>query len=309
MARPSRRRLSDAEREQRRQADRERLEQAARELLSSAGWARWMRVRATNGLARYSLRNQLLIAADCYQRGITPTYVAGFRAFLQLNRCVRKGETAIRILAPMSVTEQARQGAGKDDKTEEPRRRVFFRTVPVFDVAMTDPLPGTQPVPLEAPRQPITGDSHRQLLEPLRRLADELGYSIEIRELPESGPGGWCDPKARQIVIADGPGNRIVRTLVHELAHALGVGYEQYGRERAEVLVDSVTYVVLGSVGLDVGGESIPYVAGWGEDGALEAIRAYAQTIDELAARIENAIAAPAPAPADAPGELTAAPS
>ena len=309
MARPSRRRLSDAEREQRRQADRERLEQAARELLSSAGWARWMRVRATNGLARYSLRNQLLIAADCYQRGITPTYVAGFRAFLQLNRCVRKGETAIRILAPMSVTEQARQGAGNDDKTEEPRRRVFFRTVPVFDVAMTDPLPGTQPVPLEAPRQPITGDSHRQLLEPLRRLADELGYSIEVRELPESGPGGWCDPKARQIVIADGPGNRIVRTLVHELAHALGVGYEQYGRERAEVLVDSVTYVVLGSVGLDVGGESIPYVAGWGEDGALEAIRAYAQTINELAARIENAIAAPAPAPADAPGELTAAPS
>jgi len=309
MARPSRRRLSDAEREQRRQADRERLEQAARELLSSAGWARWMRVRATNGLARYSLRNQLLIAADCYQRGITPTYVAGFRAFLQLNRCVRKGETAIRILAPMSVTEQARQRGGEDDSTEEPRRRVFFRTVPVFDVAMTDPLPGTQPVPLEAPRQPITGDSHRQLLEPLRRLADELGYSIEVRELPESGPGGWCDPKARQIVIADGPGNRMVRTLVHELAHALGVGYEQYGRERAEVLVDSVTYVVLGSVGLDVGGESIPYVAGWGEDGALEAIRAYAQTIDELAARIENAIAAPAPAPADAPGELTAAPS
>ena len=50
-------------------------------------------------------------------------------------------------------------------------------------------------------------------------------------------------------------------------------------------------------------------MAGWGEDGALEAIRAYAQTIDELAARIENAIAAPSSAPADAPGELTAAPS
>ena len=311
MARQTRRRLSDAERERRRQADRERLEQSVRELLSSAGWARWMRVRATNGLARYSLRNQLLIAADCYQRGITPTYVAGFRAFLQLNRCVRKGEKAIRILAPMSVTEPAHdreRGDRADGGAPEPgRRRVFFRTVPVFDVAMTDPLPGTEPVPLEPPRQPITGDSHRHLLEPLRRLADELGYRIEVRELPESGPGGWCDPKARQIVIADGPGNRMVRTLVHELAHALGVGYEQYGRERAEVLVDSVTYVVLGSVGLDVGGESIPYVAGWGEDGALEAIRAYAQTIDELAARIENAIAAPAPAPADAPRELTAA--
>jgi hypothetical protein len=46
---------TDAERAARRQADRERLEQAARALLSSDGWQRWIRVRATNGLARYSL--------------------------------------------------------------------------------------------------------------------------------------------------------------------------------------------------------------------------------------------------------------
>jgi hypothetical protein len=36
-------------------------------------------------------------------RGITPTYVAGFRAFLALNRCVRQGEKAIKILAPVSA--------------------------------------------------------------------------------------------------------------------------------------------------------------------------------------------------------------
>jgi hypothetical protein len=47
---------------------------------------------------------------------------------------------------------------------------------------------------------------------------------------------------------------------------------------------------VLGSVGLDVGGESIPYVAGWGEGGALDAIREYAQTIDTIARRIEDAL-------------------
>jgi hypothetical protein len=47
---------------------------------------------------------------------------------------------------------------------------------------------------------------------------------------------------------------------------------------------------VLGSVGLDVGGESIPYIAGWGEDGALDAIREYAQTVDAIARRIEDAL-------------------
>ena len=78
--------------------------------------------------------------------------------------------------------------------------------------------------------------------------------------------------------------------MIHELAHALGLGYGQYGREKAEVLVDCVTYVVCSSAGLDVGGESIPYIAGWGEDGALDAIREYAQTIDDIARRIEDAL-------------------
>src|SRR6202049_3819382 len=106
------RKLTDAERAERRQADRDRLEQAARALLSSEGWQRWVRVRSTNGLSRYSFGNQLLIAM---QRP-DATYVAGFRAFLALNRCVCKGERAIRILAPMSVrrrqTEKAGRGGG-----------------------------------------------------------------------------------------------------------------------------------------------------------------------------------------------------
>ena len=163
---------------------------------------------------------------------------------------------------------------------------------------MTDPLPGKQPVPLDPARRA----DHRRQPPPPDRPADRSRRAssatrVEIRELPEHGPGGWCDPKRRQIVVANGPANQQVRTLTHELAHAHGLGYEQYGREQAEVLVDCVTYCVLGSVGLDVGGESIPYVAGWGEDGALDAIREYAQTIDTIARRIEDALD-PKPEPA-----------
>jgi hypothetical protein len=71
--------------------------------------------------------------------------------------------------------------------------------------------------------------------------------------------------------------------LVHKIAHAHGLGYAEFGRERCEVLVDCVTYCLLGYVGLDAGGESIPCVAGWGEHGALDAIRRYAATIDTVA--------------------------
>ena len=282
-----RRALTDEERDARRHTDRERLEQAARALLTSDGWQRWIRVRASNGLSRYSLRNQWLIAIECHARGITPTYVAGFRAFLQLNRCVRKGEKAIRILAPIAVKQRDEHA---DDTGEQ---KLFFRTVPVFDVSMTDPLPGKEPVPLAPPAEPIEGDSHSNLIAPLTALARELGYHVEIRDLANAGPRGWCDPNRHEIVVAAGPANRQVRTLVHEIAHALDISYEHYGRERAEVLVDCVTYIVCSSVGLDVGGESIPYIAGWGEDGALDAIREYAQTIDTIARHIENALPGP----------------
>ncbi|QEC47040.1 hypothetical protein FSW04_05200 [Baekduia soli] len=169
---------------------------------------------------------------------------------------------------------------------------MFFRTVPVFDVSMTDPLPGTEPIPLEPPSEPIAGDTHTHLVGPLIALAGELGYRAEIRDLPTDGPGGWCDPKHKVIVVAAGPANAQVRTLVHDIAHALGIGYADYRREQAEVLVDCVTYIACSSAALDMGGESIAYVAGWGEDGALDAIRAYADMVDTVARRIEDAIAA-----------------
>jgi len=275
--------LTEAERDARRKADRERIEQAARDLLTSEGWQRWIRVRATTGLSRYSLNNQMILALEAYRRGFEPTHVAGFRAWLDLNRVCRKGE-GIRILAPVPVKERNAHGE------EAGERRVFFKTVTVWDVTGTDPLPGKEPVPLQPPSQPIIGDSHHHLIAPLVAHAAELGYTVELRDLPESGPGGWCDPKRKQIVVATGPADRQVRTLVHEISHAHGLGYAEWGRERCEVLVDCVTVCVLGSVGLDVRGESVPYIAGWGEDGALDAIREYAQTIDTIARRIENAL-------------------
>src|SRR4051794_9965283 len=112
-------RLTEAERDARRQADRERVEQAARALLTSDGWRRWIKVRASNRLARYSLRNQLLIAIDCHARGITPTYIAGFRAFLALNRCVRKGVQHDR----RRTSPRAAQEHGPDRRARRRRRR------------------------------------------------------------------------------------------------------------------------------------------------------------------------------------------
>lgn len=70
----------------------------------------------------------MILAIEAYRRGFTPTYVAGFRAWLDLNRVCRKGE-GIRILAPVAVKERDAHG---EENTE---RRVFFKTVTVWDTS------------------------------------------------------------------------------------------------------------------------------------------------------------------------------
>jgi hypothetical protein len=281
-SRSSRKPLSEAERAERRQRDRERLHQAAEQLLSSEGWQRWVRVRSQAGLARLSVSNQLLVALARPEA----TFVAGFKAWLQMGFAVRKGERAIAIIAPLPIKDRNRVTAEETGET-----RMLFKTVFVFDRAQVDPIEGRAQAPLAPPSQPLTGDSHAHLLAPMRSFAESLGFTVAFESIPGQ-TGGWCDSKRRRIVVdADQPTTAQLRILVHETVHALGVGYAEYGRERAEVIVDTATAIACASVGLRVDGESIPYIAGWGEDGALEAVTAFASTIDELARRIETVLA------------------
>jgi N-terminal domain of anti-restriction factor ArdC len=277
----TRRGVSEAERAERRRRDRERLQAAAEQLLTSEGWQRWVRVRSQAGLARLSLSNQLLVALARPDA----TFVAGFKSWLGLGFAVRKGERAIAIIAPLPVKERDRVSGEQTGET-----LVLFKTVFVFDRAQVAPIDGIEQASLEPPCEPLTGDSHAHLLEPLRAFTESLGFSVSFEAI--AGPaGGWCDQKAKRIVVdADAPANARLRTLIHETIHGLEIGYSEYGRERAEVIVDTATHLACASVGLRVDGETVPYVAGWGEDGALEAVTQFAKTIDELARRIENVL-------------------
>src|SRR3954464_7067110 len=114
MSPPSRPKLSEAERAQRRARERELTQRAVEQLRTSAGWQAWLAVRSRTGLRRYSLRNQVLIAAQ----DPAATRVAGFRAWLSLGYCVRRGESChIRVWARCEPSKQrlkAWRDAGAD---------------------------------------------------------------------------------------------------------------------------------------------------------------------------------------------------
>lgn len=186
-------------------------------------------------------------------------------------------------MAPMPVKQRDR------DPEEPGEERLLFRSVPVFELSQTDVLPGVEPEPLEPPSVAIDGDTHADLLEPLGELATDIGYTLSFAKL-DGSRGGFCDYRGKRIVIEDRQApNAKVRVAVHELAHALGVSSERFGRDRAEVIVECAAFIVCSGLGLATDGESVPYLAGWGENGALEAITEAAELIDQIAARIENA--------------------
>ncbi len=250
---------------------RELIESAARALLSSEGWRRYAETRAA--FHRYSANNCMLIAM---QRP-DATRVAGFRAWQDLGRQVRKGEKSIRVLAPHTFK-------AEDPSTGDVEERVYFRAVPVFDIAQTD----GEPLP-EPPCEPLTGDSHAALLPRLEQFARSIGWTVEYGETGHAD--GYAAPGEQRIRVSSelAEPNRRVRTLVHELVHALGIGYREHGREVAEVLTETAAFVACRSLGLDTSGMAIPYVASWGEDGDLDAIRTYAALVDDMARKIEDA--------------------
>src|SRR4051812_46089421 len=127
--------LSEAERSERRARNRELTIRAVAQLRTSAGWQAWLRVRARTGLRRYSVRNQLLIALQDPQA----TRVPGFRAWLALGYCVRKGEkTRIRVWArcePSRKKLQAWRDSGAEKATKP---KAFYRLEAVFDTLSRD---------------------------------------------------------------------------------------------------------------------------------------------------------------------------
>jgi hypothetical protein len=59
-----------------------------------------------------------------------------------------------------------------------------------------------------------------------------------------------------------------------------------------ECIVETAGHVASSALGLDTSGEAVPYVAGWGEAGALDAVGRAAERVDRIAGWLEMAATA-----------------
>jgi antirestriction protein ArdC len=282
--------LSDADRQTRREADREKATQAVETLTTSEGWQAWLGLR--RHFRTYSANNQFLIALQCREA----SYVAGFRKWLQLGYAVRRGETAIRIWMPMPPSKKALaewEAAGALAK-DKPKMR--FRLGPVFDRSQVEPLPApAEPMDLEPPIVCAEGDELQWAMQPLVELATEAGWEVIFERGPELR-GGYCVFETQVLSVNNRPQfsvNQQAKTLIHELSHMLLRIERQdddleltYSEE--ELVVESIAFTVCGSLGVDTSGYSIPYLASWAQRASMETIERAAGMVDRVGKRIEE---------------------
>jgi hypothetical protein len=247
----------------------DRLSDGIAQLTSSDAWHAWLHMQAR--FHHYSFNNAVLIQLQYPQA----TRIAGFGAWLKFGRHVRRGEQAIWILGPIT-----RRVAAEDDQ-EAARVVTAFRPVAVFGLAQTegDPLP--------EPCTRLVGEDPLGAFAELVRVAATLGFVVEDHIFADETNGDCAHTLHRIRVRADlAPAHR-VKTLAHELAHAL-LHAEASDRALAELEAESVAFIVCDALGLDTGAWTFRYVVGWagGGDEALAAIKATGTRIQRTADRI-----------------------
>jgi len=235
------------------------LHDSLQELISSEDWQRALAVAAR--FHDYSFANTRLIWAQSLVRGFTPSRVAGYRAWQQLGRQVRRGERGLQILAPI-IRKITLEDEAREEEKEE-RRVVGYRIVHVFDQSQTD----GEPLP-EMRAELVEGSLPVHWQQATKLIAD-AGFGFQVADTDRLGEAnGITDWTERDVIVRAGlPGAQRFKTAVHELAHVRL--HEPTSQERPtcrgiiEVEAESVAYMVCAALEIDSAGYSLPYVASW----------------------------------------------
>ena len=266
----------------------DRLETGTQELFESERYKAYLTTMSK--FHSYSFNNTLLIAMQGGQ------LVAGYNKWKDdFHRNVKKGEKAIKILAPapfkakkevQKLDAQGRPVMGKDGKpvTEVQEIQVpAFKIVSVFDVSQTE----GEPLPSIGVEE-LTGSVERYG-EFFKALEQTSPVPIGFEDIP-GGSHGYYHLTEKRIAIQEGMSElQTLKTAIHEIAHSKlhaidpeAPAIEQADRPDSrtrEVQAESVAYAVCQHYGLDTSDYSFGYVAGWSSGKDLKELKASLETI------------------------------
>lgn len=207
--------------------------------------------RWRGGFHSYSFQNLMLI----WVQKEDATLCAGFHQWKKHKRHVKKGESAIWILAPgIAVKKVEKENKDGEVEIEEKTIRYFF-PVHVFDISQTE----GQKLEIGSP---ITGDSNITL-EQLKDIFPE--YELKISNgLADGSTNG------KHIKVSERKSDaQMVCAYLHELSHILLDHTNDRGKKldgkTKEIEAESTSYLVASCLGIDHDGAKY-YISHWGGD-------------------------------------------
>ena len=205
-------------------------------------------LKAMGRFHNYSLGNAILIS---FQKP-DATQVAGFRAWKQLNRFVRKNEKGIAIMAPI-IYRKKKETEETDDKESEEEEITTFKTVYVFDISQTD----GKPLPEFARVHGDPGIYIERLRDYVISKGIILEYSNTIGTAEGVSSGGRIRLKKGLSSAEE------FSVLVHELAHEiLHSNKENISKDKKviETEAEASAFVVCHGIGLDTNTAGSDYI-------------------------------------------------
>lgn len=200
----------------------------------------------------YSYLNRFIVAISGYSDA------RGFNSWKKVKRYVKKGEKAIKILAPVMIKKEEKD---KDGKTVEKPILIGFRAVPVFGYEQTE---GEE---IKKPEDVI------KFLEelPFKEVSEKWGIDVGAYNC-KGGTLGVYSPNSKTINL----GVKNLSTWCHELAHAAEdkLGYlkmNEYSKSIKEKALCEISAEFTGAVLLtmigkgkeaDIGG-AYEYIKNW----------------------------------------------
>jgi len=260
-------------------------------LVNSDKWAAWLRLQSK--LHKYSFGNVLLIMAQCPEASTVMGYGSKDKStgWLSVGRCVRKGEHALWILAPILVKE-----IDKATKKETGDKILIgYRDVSVFDVSQTDGDDLPEVV------HKLNGDDGAEAFTALTKYAESLGFKVSVESIPGE-TNGYTAYNLKKVAVEESNSQlQRTKTLAHELGHVLlhnpdeqtPIGLEIIkDRDHKELEAESVAFVVMGAIGFNSGDYSFGYVTHWAHDAenAHKGIKASAARIQRAAHKIIDSL-------------------
>lgn len=257
------------------------LETGVKELYESDNYKAYLDTMAK--FHDYSVNNCILI----WMQNPDATLVAGYQAWKnKFKRQVRKGEKAIRILAPCPHKYKKEVKDADGNIVEREFNWTSFRAVNVFNLSQTDgdKLPDICTA-LDGSIEDFDGT--------LKKLEKLSPVPVSFEDI-KGGANGYFSHADKRIVVKAGMSEKMtVKTLVHEISHALlHAGDEKLDKRTKEVQAESVAYVVCKSLGIDSSEYSFGYVAGWSGGKEVKELISSMETIRKTARTIIDALRA-----------------